>query len=94
MKVKSTFSKALIFTVAMILSLVTVISVMPAAAAADAAPASTAGHGDTLKASSASLSGEVTVKYFYTGLEVFNAETDYVKIIVPDINDDDQEKII
>ena len=94
MKVKSTFSKALIFTVAMILSLVTIVSVMPAAAAADAAPASTAVHEDKLKASSATLSGEITVKYFYTGLESFTAETDYVKIIVPDINDVDQEKII
>lgn len=84
MKSTSIFKKALIFAVVMVLSLVTVISVIPAFAAGE-----TQGNtGETLKASNISISGEITMLYYFTGIdESAYGDNYYVRITVPKKND-------
>ena len=86
MKVKSTFLKATIFAAAIILSLVMAVSVMPAALAVGET-----GHGESLKASNISLSGDITMMYYFTGLDTngYDAERDFVRVTVPKRNGGD-----
>ena len=87
MKAKSTFVKASIFTVAMVLSLIMVISVLPAASAANGEQTH-AGFGETLVASNINISGDITMMFYYTGLTEDNGydKDDFVRVTVPTQN--------
>ena len=88
MKAKSTFVKASIFAVAMVLSLIMVISVLPAASAANGEQTH-AGFGETLVASNINISGDITMMFYYTGLTEDNGydeSRDFVRVTVPTQN--------
>ena len=84
MKMTSIFKKASIFAAAITLALLMVVSVLPAVIAADAEP-ETGAPTEILVASNITLSGNISMTYYFKGLEGL-ADTDYIQITVPNQN--------
>ena len=85
MKAKSTFQKALIFAVAMVLTLVMVTAVIPTAFADNAQ--STNDFGEVLSASNINISGDITMMFYFKGLDSNGYEADdFIRITVPTQN--------
>lgn len=87
MKMTSIFKKASIFAVATILALLMVVSVLPAVFAADNEQLAEGAPTETLAASNITLSGNISMTYYFKGLEGL-ADTDYIQITVPNQNGD------
>ncbi len=84
MKMTSIFKKASVIAIAITLILFTVVSILPAALAEDSSTSeqSTTDHGEKLSASNVSLSGSITMMFYFTGLDEWK-DSDYIQITVP-----------
>ena len=76
----SIFKKASVIAIAVTMALLMVVSVLPAVFAADEAASD--GFGEKLSATNISLSGSITMKYYFTNLDQYS-DSDYIKITVP-----------